>query len=115
MGKAVALDWNAFIDGHVVPKNKKSVYPLLQTALGIHLAFAPTKVLAAGVKASAWANVFSTVLGIADWLCVGVVVFAGATWMFSNRTKALEMLIGGASGYLIIRHAKDIQEWLSQI
>jgi hypothetical protein len=64
-------------------------------------------------KSEAWAHVFSSVLGISDWLCVGVIIFAGATWMFGNRTKAIEMLIGGASGYLIIRHAKDIQEWLS--
>lgn len=67
------------------------------------------------VNDSSWIKIFNMVLNLADWLCVGVIIFAGVTWMFSNRTKAIEQLIGGCSGYLIIRHAKDIQEFLSNI
>jgi len=59
-----------------------------------------------------WSQILGTVWEISDWLCVGVIIFAGATWMFGNRTKAIEQLIGGSAGYIVIRHAMDIQHWL---
>ena len=61
---------------------------------------------------NAFNEVLKAVLGMADYLCIGSVIFSGATWMLGNRTKAIEHLIGGSTGYLIIRHAKDIQEFL---
>lgn len=61
---------------------------------------------------NAFSEVLKAVLGIADYLCIGIIIFSGATWMLGNRTKAIEHLIGGSTGYLIIRHAKDIQEFL---
>jgi hypothetical protein len=57
-------------------------------------------------------NVMSALLGIADWMCAGVIMFAGASWMFGNRTKALEHLIGGTVGYIIIRKALIIRDFL---
>jgi len=62
-----------------------------------------------------WSSILETVISIADWLCVGVIIFAGIRWMFGDRTKAMELLIGSASGYLLIRHARDIQLWLAGI
>lgn len=64
---------------------------------------------------SAFDSLWSDLMTIADWLAIGVFMFAGATWMFGNRTQAIERMIGGATGYLVIRHAKTLQEWLAHI
>lgn len=88
---------------------------------GLKEAFRAVPVYASSARGSsvansgAWNEVLTTAMEIADWLCVGVIIFAGAIWMFNNRTKAIEQIIGGSSGYLVIRHAKDIQEWLHTI
>lgn len=51
-------------------------------------------------------------LKIADIFAVAVFSFAGASWMFGHRSKAIEMLIGGCIGYLLVRHAVDIRDYL---
>lgn len=66
---------------------------------------------AAGTN-SGFTEVMGAILGLADWLCWGVIVFAGASWMLGNKTKAIEHIIGGCSGYIIIRHASDIRDFL---
>lgn len=71
----------------------------------------PRTVLAASANAT-FNNIWPTVLNIVDWICVGVFVFAGVSWMFGHRTKALELIIGGAAGYILARHAIDIKDWL---
>jgi hypothetical protein len=128
MAKTVSLDWNHFMSGEVKVKRRGKVSPKLQsiTKFGIPVyivsSFPPNAILAATTsiagtdeKGQAWAEIFSTIIEIADWLCVGVIMFAGAIWMFGNRSKALEMLIGACSGYLVIRHAPDLQRWLANI
>lgn len=60
-------------------------------------------------------EVFDALFSISDYLCVGVIMFAGASWMLGNKTKAIEHIIGGSAGYLIVRHAITIQEWLKSI
>lgn len=80
-----------------------------------HKVFGPGKMIAAvpaSTGAGSFTQVMGAILGIADWLCWGVIVFSGASWMLGNRTKAIEHLIGGSSGYVIIRHASDIRDFL---
>jgi hypothetical protein len=81
-----------------------------------HRVFGTGKMLAAVPVATGTAGGFTEVmgaiLGIADWLCWGVIVFAGASWMLGNKTKAIEHIIGGCSGYVIVRHASDIRDFL---
>ncbi|WP_178023003.1 hypothetical protein [uncultured Paenibacillus sp.] len=119
MSKTVALDWAAFHSGAVMPKVKTQVpAAITKTAATVHLALIPKTALAASATAAGaqtWATVFSTVLGITDWLCVGIIVYAGITWMFGNRTKAIEFLMGGSIGYIIVRHAVDIRNWLRML
>lgn len=51
-------------------------------------------------------------IAIMDPVSTCVVVFAGVAWMFGQRTKAIELLIGTAAGTLIIMHAHDMVHWL---
>lgn len=82
----------------------------------IHVMLMPATVFAAEVAGEAtFMNVLATALSIADYLCVGIIIFAGTTWMFGNRTKAIEFITGGAIGYVIIRHAVDIRNWLKAL
>jgi hypothetical protein len=74
----------------------------------------PRTVFAAGANAT-FNHLWPTVLNIVDWICVGVFTFAGISWMFGHRTKALELIIGGAAGYILARHAIDIKNWLKTI
>jgi hypothetical protein len=75
-------------------------------------AFAKT---AGAVDPSGFSNVLNAALNIADWLCIGVIMFAGGSWMFGDRTKAMQHLIGGGVGYLIIRKAPLIQQFLKSL
>lgn len=114
MARTVTLDWNTFMCGEST-QNKRNYAVLAKTALGAHILLIPQRTLAATGGDATWTEIFSTVLNIADWLCVGVFVFAGTTWMFGNRTKALDLILGGSVGYLIIRHAEDIRDWLKTL
>jgi hypothetical protein len=117
MGKSVTLNWNEFMVGHIVPLDRhRKLNIARKTAATVHLILFPKEVFAAvPASESSWLEIFNTVLEISDWLCAGIIVYAGVTWMFGNRTKALEFLMGGASGYLIIRHALDIRNWLKTL
>lgn len=107
MAKTEVLQWNAFIKGEVVPKEVKAT---------VLYSFAAVPVMAvANVNDRGWDQLWPQALNIADWMCLGVIVFAGGSWMFGNRTKALELLLGGAIGYEIIRHAWDILHWLQKL
>jgi hypothetical protein len=62
-----------------------------------------------------WLRLFETLGGIFYWFAVGVFMFAGATWMLGNRSKAIELMIGGSLGFLVINHARDIVEFLKTL
>lgn len=74
----------------------------------------PRTAMAATADAT-FGRIWPTVLNIVDWICVGVFVFAGVAWMFGHRSKALELIIGGAAGYILARHAVDIKDWLKTL
>lgn len=114
MAQPIALKWDDFFNGRIVPiERNRTVRRAARLAAATHLAMMPTAAFAATVDNSVtWINLLTTVMGVADWLCVGVIIFAGTIWMFNNRTKALDMLLCGSSGYIIIRHAIDIRNWL---
>jgi hypothetical protein len=65
--------------------------------------------------ANSFATIIDRALVFADWLCIGTIMFSGLSWMLGNKTKALEHLISACTGYIVIRHAKDIQVFLSTI
>lgn len=109
MAKVTTLEWGAFMRGEVEDK-RRNYAVAIRSAAGSFVMMAPKIAYAAG--GDSWVKIFATVLEIADWACLGVIIFAGATWMFQGRTKAMEMLISGGCGYLIIRHAMDIRNWL---
>lgn len=110
------LDWKDFMRGKITPRSRSNT--ALVGGASAFLSLLPTNLAMAAsstVAASSWNNIWVTVLSVSDWLCVGVITFAGATWMFGNRSKAIELLIGASSGYLIIRHAVDIKNWLASL
>lgn len=109
------IKWKEFFD--IRPVEEVKVNARIISGASLYLAAVPGRsVLAAtGSQGDSWSQIWISALQISDWLCVGVITFAGATWMFGNRSRALEMLIGAASGYLIIRHAMDIKDWLASI
>lgn len=77
--------------------------------------FTPGITYAAENKDEAFSKFLDAGFGIVDWICVGVFVFAGLSWMFGNRTKSIEYLIGGSVGYAIARNAINIKDWLHSI
>jgi hypothetical protein len=115
VAKTVSIDWNEFMRGNVVPKKgDERIGFILKTAAGVHFMLIPQHAFAATSEDS-WIKLFAKVMEIVDWIAVGVFVFTGLTWMFGNRTKAVELFFGGSVGYLIARHAVDIRDWLKTI
>jgi hypothetical protein len=60
-------------------------------------------------------NILTTVMNLFDKGVVLVIIFAGASWGMGHRGKALEILIGVCCGYLLARHAVDIQQALKKL
>jgi hypothetical protein len=81
---------------------------------GLFATMAPT-IAYAQTEEDTFMEVWTAVMGIVDWLCVGVFVFAGTSWMFGHRTNAIQLMIGGCAGYLLARHAIDIRDFLKTI
>jgi hypothetical protein len=70
------------------------------------------EIASAQSKGDSFQTAFAKAMHILDWLVVGVFIFAGTTWMFGNRTKSIEFLIGGSVGYTMARHAIDMRDFL---
>jgi type IV secretory pathway VirB2 component (pilin) len=102
------------------PKARKAMQAGVKTAGALHVALTPVKLAMMAVPATAgtegtFASVVQAALNVADWLCVGVIMFAGGSWMFGDRTRAMERLIGGGIGYIIIRKAHLLQQFLKSL
>lgn len=111
--KVEVVQWGEFFRGQVIPKREVNHTAVIVSG-AFYLTTIPTH-MAFAAQDDTWRSIWETVLHISDWLCVGVISFAGAVWMFGNRSKALELLIGASSGYLVIRHAMDIKNWLASL
>lgn len=70
-----------------------------------------TKVVEVSSTTSGWDRLISKVLWITDYLMSGIIIYSGISWMFGNRTKAIEHLFGAGVGYMIVRHHQDIKEF----
>lgn len=130
--KVETLDWRAFMAGEIKVSRSKAAQPKHAVRAANIAALAaliamPAKGFAADADEAAtvtalaassggsFAEIFSKALFIADWTAAGVFVFAGTVWMFGNRTKGLELLLSGSTGYLIVRHAVELRDWLKTI
>jgi type IV secretory pathway VirB2 component (pilin) len=117
MAKTQVISFKEFLNGEVRPRKKISqVGLLIKSASGLSLAMVPAKVFAeAGQSATTFREILDTVMMIADYACIAVIIYSGAKWMLGDRTAGIAQLISGCFGYIIIRHARDIQLWLSHI
>ena len=91
-----------------------NVYKFIALGGKLFAVMAPRQVFAATADAT-FGNVWTAVMNTVDWIVVGVFIFSGVSWMFGHRTKALELLIGGAAGYILARHAIDIRNFLKAL
>lgn len=64
---------------------------------------------------SGWGMLIKQVLFLVDILLKGIIIFAGVSWMFGNRTRALETLLSGGIGYVIVRHHDDIARFFGAL
>ena len=92
----------------------KNVYKFVALGGKLFALMAPRQVFAATADAT-FGGVWHAVMNVVDWIAVGVFIFAGVSWMFGHRTKALELIIGGAAGYVLARHAIDIRNFLKTL
>lgn len=112
MAKVKTIDFREFMAGDNAPKSMPlKIVRLSATTI---MVMAPRTALAATADAT-FGNVMGAVMNIVDWIVVGVFIFAGVSWMFGHRGKALELIIGGAAGYILARHAVDIRDFLKTI
>lgn len=71
--------------------------------------------LASPDSSEGWGNLINKILWIVDLLMDCVIIFAGVSWMFGNRTKAIELLMGSGIGYIIVRHHDDIKNFFAML
>ena len=112
MAKTHTIDFREFMTGVKAPKSTS--YKIVRLSATTIMVMAPRTALAATADAT-FGNVMGAVMNIVDWIVVGVFIFAGVSWMFGHRGKALELIIGGAAGYILARHAVDIRDFLKTI
>lgn len=120
MAKTESIDFKLFMSGQY--KKEEEVTKLnielvtvtaLCTVAGVY-AISPD-VVEAATTAETFSRVKDAVETIAEYLAYGVIVFSGSSWMFGNRGKAIELMIGVSVGLLIVLHADTIVEWLKAI
>lgn len=122
--KTQTIDFKQFVSKEKFPTSEllkmledKNLTKIVSVGGGLMLLMVPKSALAA-TKATAdqtFTNLWQAVMNIVDWIVVGVFVFGGVAWMFGHRSKALELLIGGAAGYILARHAVDIRDFLKKL
>lgn len=74
-----------------------------------------TTPMTAFAAADSFGRIYEAVMRAADWGAVLVLIFAGANWMLGHRSKAIEHVLCAVFGYLLIRHAVDIRDFLKTI
>jgi hypothetical protein len=112
--KMETINFSEFMSGQWRSERWYKDFKMVSVGSGMFLVLAP-QVISAQSKESTFNTLFTKVIHGVDWLCVGVFIFSGVSWMFGNRTKAIELAIGGAGGYLIARHSVEIKDFLKSI
>jgi type IV secretory pathway VirB2 component (pilin) len=124
MPKTKTYDFRSFVknenDDWRKPKRVKlrnsELFTLVALGGGLFAMMAPKVAFAQATKADdSFTNIYGVLMTIGDWVCVGVIVFAGGMWMLGHRSKALELLIGACCGYLLMRHAIDVRDFLKTV
>jgi hypothetical protein len=113
--KLEVIDFRKFMDGKVPPVQRKPSYikPLVLT-IAVNVILVPTIGYAAGSEDS-FVKIYDVILHVGDWLCAGTLSFSGGLWILGHRTKALEYVISASAGYILLRHAIDIRDFLKTI
>ncbi|MEH7521668.1 glycosyltransferase [Bacillus sp. JJ1503] len=114
MARVQTIDFRKFVRDEWRSPNEIKVLKIVALGGNLFAVFAPRTVVAATADAT-FGNVWSAVMNVVDWIAVGVFIFAGVSWMFGHRTKALEYVIGGSVGYILARHAIDLRDFLKGI
>jgi hypothetical protein len=113
VSKMETINFRAFVRNEW-RQSRSTALKIVSLGGSVFAVMAPRSALAASADAT-FNNVFGAVMNIVDWVCVGVFIFAGVSWMFGHRTKALEIIIGGTAGYILARHAIDIRDFLKTL
>jgi len=92
-----------------IEKRFKSVYALL----GGLLAMTPT--LAFAESTDTFNRIWGSLMTGLDYAAALIIVFVGISWMLGHRSKAIELLIAVACGFVLARHAIDIRDFLKTI
>ncbi|MDM5339694.1 hypothetical protein QUF84_21065 [Fictibacillus enclensis] len=111
--KTTTINFRDFLNGDNGEKKSKSLIKPVLINAAIYVAIAPTIGFAA--DPDTFGTLYHTGLKLADWLCVGTLMFGGGMWMLGNRTKALEYVLSTVCGYIVIRHAIDIRDFLARL
>ncbi|MHC8516757.1 hypothetical protein [Sporosarcina sp. ITBMC105] len=96
---------------YVFPSDAKRIYGGM-SAMATALIVPST---ASAQSSDTFARVYHTVLDVADRGVVFVIIFAGAAWALGNRPKALEVMLGSAIGYIVIRNAILLRDFLKSL
>lgn len=104
------------VDGKMVTldKTKKKKFSKLYPSLAGTLTLTtPGVALAAGDDT--FNRIWGSLMTGLDYAAAMVIVFVGVSWMLGHRSKAIELLIGVACGFVLARHAVDIRDFLKSI
>lgn len=119
--KVEKLEWKPFFNGDIVLDQKKTkLVPILITGSmivlksGVVLAASSTPVGAAGA-AGGLATLLNELLVVCDYIAWGGMLASGLSWVFGNKTVAIERAVGVTCGYLIIRKSWSYIAFLKSI
>ncbi|MDW8515145.1 hypothetical protein [Priestia flexa] len=111
--KTEVIPFREFMNGDY-KKSVDQTTKILTATLPALVLITPKLAFAATADAT-FGNVHKAIMNAFDAGVVLVIIFAGASWGFGHRTKAIEILIGVSCGYILARHAVDIRNFLQGI
>lgn len=104
------------VDGtmYTIDKEKKKRIKNLYSAMAGTLAVTlPSTAFAA--SDDTFNRIWGSLMTGLDYAAAIIIVFTGISWMLGHRTKAIELLIAVACGFVLARHAIDIRDFLKTI
>jgi hypothetical protein len=97
---------------YIFPSDKKALQKAT-VITGLSSTLYPTAVFAQ--SSDTFNMLFDGIMKLVDAGVVLVIIFAGSAWILHNRTRAMTIMMGVSGGYLIIRNAIHIRNFLKSL
>lgn len=113
MAKKSRIEVAEYINGeYVFPSDLKRSGHLAGISAATTMLIVPFH---ASASNDTFVKIYDASMKVIDAGIVFVIIFAGVAWVLGNRGKSFEILLGAVAGYLIIRNAVSLRDFVKSL